>query len=611
MTGTDRVTTSIWFGIAAIVVVTSAAYAPVFNNGFVNFDDNLYVTANPQVQEGISLGGVEWAFTTSFAANWHPVTWLSHMLDFQLFGTNPAGHHAVSLVLHIANAVLLFLFLSAATGSKNKSLFVAILFAIHPFHVESVAWISERKDMLSTFFGLLALLSWLRFTKTKRYGAYALILMTYALSLMAKPMLVTLPVLMLTLDYWPLQRLHLPDDAHGSAKTNLNLVAEKLPLVFLAGVSSVITIVVQRTGGAVGSLEQFPLIVRIANAAVSCLAYLTKTFVPRNLAVFYPHPEALPSYPILILALVLPIAITILVCVFRNRAPYALQGWLWFLIALSPVIGIIQIGEQAYADRYTYVPLIGIFVALAWSIASLIRVPKVSVALATIAVLALSFLTFRQAATWKNSITLWAHAVASTSNNYMAHIKLGNALAAANKNVEAEQNFNEAIRIRPGDDDPCVNLAALRLKQNRIQDAVQLLQKAIEIRPNSPLALVNLGIALASQNRIDEAIPCFESALKINPNMQDAHFNLATAYYTQGKYDLAAKHFAEAVRLSPLDVNAQFGLAASLVGQGKIAGARPHLQEVLRRHPNHTEARELLKRIDARSPSGQLQPPLI
>ncbi len=467
-----------WQSVALVLAIL-ALYWPLTRYGFVNFDDDEYVTANPHVVHGITVSAVKWAFTTGHASNWHPVTWLSHMLDCQLFGARNAGAmHLVNILFHAANSVLLFLLLRRATGSEWRSLGVAALFAFHPLHVESVAWIAERKDVLSTCFWLLAMGSYIRYTVTRRYFNYWMSFILFTIGLMAKPMLVTFPAVLLLLDFWPLKRL--------SKQTLTTLLIEKLPFLAVALASSVVTFLVQKQV-AIVKLEQLSLFLRVANAITSYIGYLGKTFWPTKLVFFYPHPLTHPSYEVILSSLALA-GITAGAWVLRHRSPYLFYGWLWYLGTLVPVIGLVQVGSQEMADRYSYVPLIGIFVGLIWGLSdacarlTLRRFGAAS--LASLGIVSCAIVTSHQVRYWKDSVTLFSHALAFTSKNLVANINIGAAYMQQGQNAQALQHY----------------LAALQIK------------------PDNAKAQYNLGLALASLGRTDEAVKHYRIALRIDPS---------------------------------------------------------------------------------------------
>jgi protein O-mannosyl-transferase len=553
-----------------LVGVTLAAFAPVLSAGFVIYDDERYVLRNPHVQEGFGGDALLWAFTAGYASNWHPLTWLSHMLDWRLFGASPAGHHLTSLLLHAANAVALFLLLDRMTGAPWRAAFAAALFALHPLHVESVAWVAERKDVLSTLLWLLTTWSYVAWTRKKGTARYLLVVALLAFGLAAKPMLVTLPLTLLILDFWPLRRWE------GGTAPTLRLVAEKVPLLALSAASAAVTWAVQAASPAVGSLHEFPLGTRISNALVAYAGYLGKTVWPAGLAVFYPHPGPfLPLWKPAGAALLL-VAITAAVVALRRRHPCLLSGWLWYLVTLLPVIGLVQVGEQAMADRYTYVPLIGLFVAAAWGIPDAARgllaasrwarwesaerdrvlhwaLPAAAVAL----LLALAVVTRSQAATWKDSVTLFEHALAVTEENYLAHLDLGTALSREGRGAEALAHYAEAVRIKPDNAIARYDLGAALAARGRDAEAMEHYVKALALSPGYAAAHNNLGILLAKQGKIDEAARHYAEAARIRPDFAEAHFNLAVALHALGREAEARAELAAATRLG-LEPPAEF-----------------------------------------------------
>ena len=548
--------------ILAFLVV--AAFWPVLGHDFVGFDDEKYVTANRRVQEGFTASGLRWAWSAFHAANWYPLTWMSHMLDWKLYGAHSAGHHLTNLLLHVANTLLVFLLLERTTGSTVRSALVALLFGLHPQHVESVAWVAERKDVLSALFWLLAIGAYVRYVRSPSVSRYVPVVLAAAAGLCAKPMTVTLPFTLLLLDYWPLKRL---DPEAPNRRTLWHLVLEKTPLFALAAVSSVVTLVAQQSAGAVVSLEHYPLGVRVANAFVAYATYLWRSFWPSGLAVPYPHPGAdLQAWhltgSILVLAVITYVAVR-----GRRRHPYLLFGWLWFVGTLVPVIGLVQVGPQAMADRYTYVPLIGVFVMVAWGIPSAVG-PLLSgkrsepaddsepvrrdtglLAITFLIVPVLTIATWVQLRHWRDEMTLATRALSVTRNNAVAHNQLGLALYRRGDAADALPHYLEAVRIRPGLAEAHNNLGGAFAALDRIDEAIEHYRKALELKPAYPEALLNLGVALVQEGRLDEAVERVEAAVRIRPNYGKAHGNLAAAHYTLGdlerarrEIDLARQH---------------------------------------------------------------------
>ncbi|HVV70399.1 MAG TPA: tetratricopeptide repeat protein, partial [Verrucomicrobiae bacterium] len=507
----------------ALAVCTLAVFGCAAWNEFVNYDDPDYVTSNPHVQSGFSWDNVIWAFTTGHASNWHPLTWLSHMFDCQVFGQSPVGPHLVNVAFHVANAVLLFLLLRRLTGAHWASAFVAALFALHPEHVESVAWVSERKDVLSTFFLLLTITAYARFAASRSKAPpaaaperprvvdlsgtkfYFASLLCFALGLMSKPMLVTVPFLLLLLDWWPLRRLEF--QGGKGATSRLQLILEKIPFFALSIGSCVVTYVVQRRGGAVST--SLTVGQRIANALVSYARYIGKTVWPQNLSVLYPHPGDWSVGPLVLAAAVL-LAISVLVVVRARARPYLAVGWLWFLGALVPVIGLVQVGIQSMADRYTYVPAIGLYIMAAWGASeALPKFRRRATFLAGGALLALGLcglLTVRQIQYWRTSETLFRRATQVTDKNYLAYNNLGFYLEGRGKVDEAMEDYREALRINPRYEDALNNLGYALAGRKRPAEAIPLYEAALRIRPNHVEVHNNLGNALSEVGRVQEAM---------------------------------------------------------------------------------------------------------
>jgi protein O-mannosyl-transferase len=600
---------------ALLVVATLAAYWPVRQCGFVNFDDPSYVVENRVVGQGLTWAGVVWAFRTGHAGNWHPVTWLSHMADVQLFGLRPGPHHLVNLLFHVANALLLFLLLRRMTDALWRSAFVAALFAVHPLHVESVAWVAERKDVLSTFFGLLAIWAYVGYAmqsevqspKSKVQGGgakqqathpthqfsrstfhvslfYLLSLVLFALSLMSKPMLVTLPFVLLLLDFWPLNRWQ----SRGARA----LVVEKMPLMVLSAVSCVVTYLAQEHTGAVASADAVPLGSRVLNAVVAYCAYIGKAIWPVRLAIFYPYSPT-QSFGQAALAAAFLVAVTAAAWHWRSQWPHLMVGWLWFLGTLVPVIGLVQVGYQSLADRYTYVPLVGLFVILAWSVPALSsRRGALSVGLAVgggLAILVCAGFARAQVARWQDSETLFRHAVAVTSGNFLAHLKLGQALAARGALSEARAEFVTALSITPGYLPAVYDLANL-LRTNRSPgEALSLFRQAVQMRPQDAAAHYNLAIALRDQQRPDEAAEHYREALRLDPAFASAHNNLANLLLSEGKVEEALAHALAAVRLNPGSAPAHLNAGNALFLQEKFAEAEAHYAAAARLEPGNAE----------------------
>ncbi|MBC8427131.1 MAG: tetratricopeptide repeat protein [Deltaproteobacteria bacterium] len=507
-----------------LVLPTLGVYWEVRNFDFVTFDDYTYVAENPNVQSGLSKSGLVWAFTRSHASNWHPVTWLSHMLDCQFFGLNSGMHHLNNLIFHTANTLLLFLVLGRMTGALWRSAFVSALFALHPLHVESVAWVAERKDVLSTLFWMLTMWAYVRYSERPSPTRYLLIFPFFILGLMSKPMLVTLPFVLLLMDYWPLGRLQstLPEKG-GKLKTPklavLRLIAEKIPLFVLVALLSVVTFLAQEE--AVQSLDNFHLKARIANGLVSYAAYIRKMFWPNDLSIFYPYPQTLQLWQATASGFFL-ITMTILFVRMGKRRPFILVGWLWYLGTLFPVIGLVQVGTHAMADRYTYIPLIGLFIMIAWGIPDLLgnwlyrkQVLRISAGLLLVI---LAVCTWLQVRYWKDSIVLFTHAIDVTDDNWMAHNNIGFPLVQQGRNIEAIAHFSKAVRIKPDYAEAHVNLANSYGLEGRFEEAKQHFFDAIRINPDLADAYMNLGVIFARQGNLDKAINHFAAALRVNPD---------------------------------------------------------------------------------------------
>jgi protein O-mannosyl-transferase len=524
-----------------LVAVTLTVYAQVMSHQFIILDDNRYIRENPIVNQGLTLTGIAWAFTTFHAANWHPLTWLSHMLDSQIFGLNAGGHLLVNALIHASNTVLLFLFLRRVTGAKWRSAIVAALFALHPLHVESVAWAAERKDTLSTFFGLLSLVAYARYVETPSWKRYALVAVALALGLMAKPMLVTWPFVLLLLDYWPLHRFQWKP-ATGTErliKALVPLVREKLPLFCLVAASMIITFIAQSHGGAVRTLVDVPISLRLSNAIVSYAKYLFLTVWPSGLAVYYPFSRTgVPAWQFLC-AIVLLTVITTFAFRQATERPYLLGGWLWFVGTLVPVIGLLQVGGAAMADRYHYVPSIGLFVAFVFGLSDLaraFRIDRVAMgALTVVALLILACLTAVQIGRWRNSATLFEYTLSLTPDNRMIENNLGTILGESGRYDGAAAHFAKALRIKPdfleviSDADIRGNLGMLLARQGKAAEAVEQLNETLRLNPNSAEAHNNLGVVLLRSGRAEESVPHFSAAIRLKPELAVARDNLKRA----------------------------------------------------------------------------------
>ena len=515
-----------------LFVLTWVVFGQTLRYDFVNYDDPRYVYQNTRITSGISVANVAWAFSHIHSENWHPLTTITHMLDCQLHGLNASWHHFTNVLLHSFAVVLLFVALERMTGALWRSAFVSAVFAVHPLHVESVAWIAERKDVLSAFFFMLTLLAYLHYTRAPSIGRYLTVALVVALGLMSKPMLVTLPFVLLLLDYWPLERFETRKSNSGRRRSQL--VLEKIPLIALSAASSIVTFLAQR--GAIGWTEQLPVSARISNALVSYVIYIRQMFWPAGLAVFYPHPEnRLPVLDIS-LAFVVLVGITAAAFVFRKKAPYFITGWLWYLVMLVPVIGLVQVGWQGHADRYTYLPQIGLYIAVTWAVTDFTRTwrfQRMALGVATVIVVgALSWRCCLQASYWRDSETLFTHALAVTRNNDVAMNNLGIIFLEKGQLDDAISNLQAAIDVRPENAPAHDNLAKALLRKGQVGEAMVHYRKFLEIEPENVEARNTLGTALIQQGHVKEAIDQWQDALAIQPENGNAASNLAWVFAT-------------------------------------------------------------------------------
>ncbi len=639
-----------------------AVYSRVAGFDFLDYDDPFYVTRNPHVLTGLTWAGVKWAFTTMHAGNWFPFVWLSLMLDRTLFGSSAAVFHLVNVAFHIANTILLFLVFKRYTKSIWPSFFAAAAFALHPLHVESVAWITERKDVLSTLFWLLTMLAYIRYVKIPSARRYVIVCLAFTLGLMSKSMLVTLPLVLILLDYWPLNRLN-------SKFSFLNSFCEKIPLLILSVVVSVVTVIAQKSAGAVSRIEAVPFGQRFGNALVSYCDYILKMFWPVELAVYYPHPIKSLVFWKIAAALAVLLAISITVILLRNRR-YLLVGWLWYLGTLLPVIGLVQVGSQAMADRYTYIPLTGIFIMLIWLVKDIVgqhRLRQIIAGLAGSGILcALGVISFVQVGYWRDTITLFKHCEAMTPDNVVVHMYLGtgfahkgdaeSALQEFEKALKFEPNetrtfyniglmlvslgrideaveyFNRILEVKPGDTDACLSLASawaakgeferaidvyrnglkynpndtalrealalLLLQLHRVDEAITELEQAVKIKPDSA-SYCNLGIAWGQKGQIDKAAEYYTKSIQIEPGNAKAHYNLGNLYLAQQKLNKAIVEYREAIRAMPDYVLAHNMLASVLLQTGQIDEAVMEFQQAVKIDPNNKDAQAGLKKARA------------
>ena len=602
----------IWVSLG-LVAANLLVYAAVRRHEFVYFDDQYYVIDNVSVAAGLTWHGVVWAFTTGHASNWHPLTWLSHMLDVQLYGMQAGGHLLTNVVLHIANTLLLFGVLYRMTGAIGRSGFVAALFAVHPLHVESVAWVAERKDVLSTLFWMLTLWTYVSYVRQPQWHRYMLVLVCFALGLLAKPMLVTLPFVLLLLDYWPLGRVTLaaaPEPHRVVTRSShrsvwLGLLREKLPLFALAVASSVVTFVVQRHGGSVIGLDLAPFGLRAENALVSYVAYIGKMVWPSQLAAFYPYPPSIPTWQMIGAALFLIAGFVVTLWAVR-RYPYLLVGWLWYVGTLVPVIGLVQVGFQRMADRYTYIPLIGLFLIVAWGGSNLLRQWRhrrnALAAAAGIVVIACAVTAREQVRTWENAMTLWQWDLKVTSGNFHAHKNLADALASRGKFDEAIPHYLEAVRLRPRYAEAHLRAGHVLSRTGRMNEAMAHYLDALSIRPDLEEAHNGLGVGLMEQRKESEAIAHFMEAARLKPGYADAHHNLALALAKQGRRDEAIREMSKAVQMEPNEATWHYHLAALYQWRGDIEQARHHLERAVTLDPTDQVARRALRDLNVRSP---------
>jgi protein O-mannosyl-transferase len=653
-----------------LALLTALIYWQVKNFDFVSYDDLAFIPNNPHVRTGLTLRGIQWAFTTFYEGYWHPLTWLSHMAAVELFGLKPGGHHLINVVIHIATTVLLFLVLKKMTRAIWQSAFVAALFALHPLHVESVAWVAERKDVLSAFFWILTLGAYALYAEKPNAQRYLLTLLFFILGLMSKPMIVTLPFTLLLLDYWPLGRLqqinpliHKPRQEieqeskqrkrkspgsilmqiHDSGSSTVNqpvsrrsllfiIVIEKIPFFILSTLFSFITFIAAKKVGVLASLKGIPLSARMINAAVSYVMYPVKMFWPVDLASFYPHPLAYPLWQSIGAAFLL-IAVTFFAMGAYRRFPSFTMGWFWYLIALIPVIGLVQAGMQARADRHTYVPLIGLFIVLAWGVPELTKkwshrgeVLSLSAGMLVITLMILSWYQIRY---WKDDFTVFQHAINVTKDNDLAHSNLGfayhnkgdldNAMKQYKLAIMINHNYPDthynlgilladqghfqeamdqcgiAVRLDPKHAPAYYNLAYVLMLQGRNDEAIKHLQEAIQLDPEYAKAYGFLGDIFAAEGKNKEAVDYYNQALKIAPDMANIHYNLGIIQAKLGQMDEAIRHFREAVELKSDYAKAHNNLGMALLIQGQIDDAILHFQEALRADPKNDLARKNLQ----------------
>ncbi len=580
----------ILLALAALVVVV---YLPVGHFSFVDWDDPSYITANPHIVGGLTWHNLAWAITTGYTPYWHPLTWISHLVDIQLFGLDAGAHHLTNLAFHLANTLLLFALLRRLTGEWAPSAFVAAVFGVHPLHVESVAWVTERKDVLSTCLLLLTIWIFADYARRPHWARYLAMTACFALALMAKPMVVTLPLVLLLLDVWPLGRFETTP-----ART---LWLEKVPLVLLAGAVGLATIAIQQHVGALAGLAALPLSARIANATVAYVIYLRQAFWPAGLAAFYPQ-QIRAAWRVITAALLLA-GITAAAIRSRRTRPFVFVGWAWYVVTLAPVVGLLQAGEQAHADRFMYVPLVGLAIVVAWGL------PRAAAAVwndersrravlggvAVASVIALSVLAHPQVETWSTSYTLWQHALAVTDRNYIAYQKLAEAMRDDGRFDEATANYTRALALAPPNSpvyEAMVHndLGLILVREKRPADAAREFTQATTLDPAFAEAQGNLGNALAAAGDLADAVEHFDDAIRLRPDLPEAQMGLGAALLREGKVQESAAHFSEALRLAPTLAEADNGLGAALALEGDTSDAIARYREAIRLKPDLANA---------------------
>jgi tetratricopeptide (TPR) repeat protein len=604
-----------------LAVIVWIAFGQALRHEFVGYDDHRYVLQNPRVTNGLTLGGIQWAFTHVHASNWHPLTTISHMLDCQLYGLQPWGHHLTNILLQAAAAVLLFLALRNLTGDPWPSLFVAAIFAVHPLRVESVAWVSERKDVLSGVFFMLVLWAYARYARGNARSSfwYITVAVLFALGLMCKPTLVTLPFVLLLLDYWPLGRTQRSSSgARGITASKWQqrrdtwprLVIEKLPLFVLSAASCAATVVAQKQ--ALDLSLKPPLAERVGNALVSYAMYLGQMIWPSRLAVLYPYPEGNLKVPQVILALLLLLIISAAFFLWRRKYPFLLIGWLWYLGMLVPMIGIVQVGSQVRADRYTYLPQIGLYLLVAWGATELFhrwrRTREILAITAVLIIMALTTRSYLQTSYWRDTETLWKHAIASTSNNYIAHTNLAETLSQSGRFAEAIAECEKALKIKP-DLAAAHNNLGSALQQNTqsgdgargqdgaVDEAIEHFRKALQIKPDFTQARSNLGNTLLQKGQVDEAIAQFQKTLEMEPNYAEGEFSLGNAFLQKREVNEAIAHYQKALEINPDYAKAQYYLGNAFVAEGQYSQSIAAYEAAVRIRPDYFEAHRNMGRV--------------
>ncbi|MBF0118228.1 MAG: tetratricopeptide repeat protein [Desulfobacterales bacterium] len=563
--------------IYSIIII----YSQTKDFDFIHYDDNQYIFENPVIRAGLTLDGTSWAFRSFYSANWHPVTWLSHMLDCQLFGLDAGKHHLVNIFFHILNTLLLFLVLSKATGKLWQSGIVAALFALHPLHVESVAWLSERKDVLSTLFLMLTILNYIFYVQTTRFYYFLLSLLSFIIGLLCKPMLVTLPFLLFLIDYWPLSRF---------SKFKFSIISEKIPFFIFSFISIIITLYAQKSGGAIRTIIDYPLDMRIANATVNYIKYLIKTIVPKDLVFFYPYPDLILGWQVFSAFFLL-----LIISLISIKFPYFFTGWFWYIGTLVPVIGIVQVGRQSMADRYTYVPLIGLFIVFVWGISDFFDKNTISykkkyciTSIIFIFIIGILVkLSFLQTTYWKNTLTLFEHGLKLNPDSYVFHNFMGIALYSQNKTNEAQHYFRESLLIEPNNADANYNLCFSFFKEGDTQNALNHCYNAIQKDPNYFRAYFLAGSILEKQGNISYALTNYLKGLELKSDVSEVHYNVGRILFKNGKIDEAIKHYYKALSINPFYSEAHNNIGIALLNSGDFKEALFHLQKAVKIKPDN------------------------
>jgi tetratricopeptide (TPR) repeat protein len=602
----------IWLA-ALLFLITLSVFWPLTRSNFINYDDNVVITENLQLKSGLTLGSIAWSFTTTYASNWVPLTWLSHLIDVELFGFSPGGHHFTNMLLHAASAVVLFLVLRLMTGSLWRSFVVAMLFSLHPLHVESVAWVTLRRDVLSTFMWFLCMGLYYYYVLAPGWKRYLPVMLTMALGLMAKPMLVTLPLVLMLLDIWPLRRWDGTLRSTQHLKRAIpqmglrHLLLEKTPMLGLSAASTLITLLAQKTGGAIKSVESYPLDARLGNALVSYMTYLFKMVWPQNLIVFYPHPgKDLLPWKIWTAAAIL-LLISAFVWLFRRHG-YLLTGWVWYVVTLIPVIGLVQAGDQGMADRYTYVPLVGIFIALAWGIsetAAKLKSKNFILPFFTVTVLiASTALTRAQVGYWFDSKTLFEHALRVDPNNYVAHNNYGIVLDEMGKHDEAIPHYRQSVAQQPTHIEALANLGVSYVETGDYEEAKHFLSRALMLNGDHAEALNYTGLLLSAQGQHGESLAYFRKAISIKPQYVEAYFLLGHNLAQQGSYQEAENYFRKVIMMDPAFSQAFNNLGLLLSIRGADKEGKTYLLKALDLNPKYAKAHFNLGNIFKKEGSG-------